>query len=242
MATPGELIKTVADVLYVPEVTVASYYRSLREAGLVTKGGRGPSAAQMKPSDAAKLLSAVGGSRFEKETAEKTVRDYSGIKVAHTARCLLLPSEDDHIGRGDWIENNSGTWVFDGFKIEHLQRLPERHTFLDALVAIIDAAMEGEFGNAQRADHRDLKTWHSIEVLFYGPEPRAGLSIKLGGAGSSSYEEEGTYLLPEQIERNSANYSQVDENVRLKFGDGDLEIRRKFTEKTIYSIAHLLKT
>src|SRR5690606_29464750 len=103
MATPGELIKAVADVLHVPEVTISSYYRSLREAGLVTKGGRGRSAAKMTAADAAHLLIAVGGARFERETADSVVRDYLRLQMSHSAR--WLGQEEG------WQENHEGVWT-----------------------------------------------------------------------------------------------------------------------------------
>jgi len=42
--------------LRMPEVTVGSYYRKLREAELLSKSGRGRSAAETTPLDAARLL------------------------------------------------------------------------------------------------------------------------------------------------------------------------------------------
>ncbi len=62
MATSGELIEHFAKVLKLSPVTVAAHYRSLREAGLVTKGGRGRSAASMSWLDAGRLLLALMGS------------------------------------------------------------------------------------------------------------------------------------------------------------------------------------
>lgn len=62
MATSGEMIKIVADALQLPTATVTSYHRVLRQEGLVTKGGRGRSAAQMSAEDAAKLVITLLGS------------------------------------------------------------------------------------------------------------------------------------------------------------------------------------
>ena len=45
MASPGELVRTLAEVLGVPEPTVTVHDRNLVTAGLRTKGGRGRRAA-----------------------------------------------------------------------------------------------------------------------------------------------------------------------------------------------------
>lgn len=72
MATAGELIRLTADALQVPEATVTSYHRMLREAGLLTKGGRGRNAPQMSATDVARLLLAMLGSDALAETVEAT--------------------------------------------------------------------------------------------------------------------------------------------------------------------------
>lgn len=59
MATPGELVKKMSEVLTIPEPTMAMYDRALRDAGLLTKGGRGRSSAHRTPLDAARLLIAA---------------------------------------------------------------------------------------------------------------------------------------------------------------------------------------
>ena len=64
MATPGQMVQTMADVLGIPAATVSQYDRQLAEAGLRTTGGRGPSAAKVGATDAANLLIAILGSLF----------------------------------------------------------------------------------------------------------------------------------------------------------------------------------
>ena len=72
MATAGELIRLTADALQVPEATVTSYHRMLREAGLLTKGGRGRNAPQMSEIDVARLLLAMLGADSLAEAAPAT--------------------------------------------------------------------------------------------------------------------------------------------------------------------------
>lgn len=56
---PNQLQQVVAEALDVPFPTVAFHARRLREAGFLTKGGRGKSAPAMKPSDAARLAFSI---------------------------------------------------------------------------------------------------------------------------------------------------------------------------------------
>lgn len=70
MASPGELVKVAAWALLMPEVTVGSYYRALREAALVSKLGRGRSAAEVTALDAARLLIAIMSAPLVRDSAE----------------------------------------------------------------------------------------------------------------------------------------------------------------------------
>ncbi len=63
MATLGELVEVIAEVEGVEHATVSWIGRSLREAGLITKHGRGPSAAHMGLADGANLLIGVNATR-----------------------------------------------------------------------------------------------------------------------------------------------------------------------------------
>ena len=69
MATLSELVEVIAKVEGVDHARVGWIGRSLREAGLVTKRGRGTSAAQMEWSDAANMLIAVNATRNTAEAA-----------------------------------------------------------------------------------------------------------------------------------------------------------------------------
>ncbi|MGN6365898.1 hypothetical protein [Asticcacaulis taihuensis] len=59
MPTSGDLIRIFADVLHIPSEKVAAYYRTLREADLVTRGGRGRSAPKSSVLDASRLLASL---------------------------------------------------------------------------------------------------------------------------------------------------------------------------------------
>lgn len=228
MATPGELIKVVSDALGIPEATVTTYYRSLRETGWVTKGGRGASAAKMTPRDAAYLLIAAGGSRFEKEPAAKIVQSFEHVQAMHGAwREGSYDPAATYQTTGDW-NRTKGEWKFDGFALPRLTELPSEHSIGDALVALIQTAMDGGFETAHSARHPDSDAWTMIEVSFFGPKPAAGIEILITIPRVVRREEETAYLSTDPVHPNTPN--------------GDLEIRRKFTWKTIYKVADLLKS
>lgn len=70
MAFLSDLVREVAKVEGIEEVSVGIFARHAREAGLIRQGGRGKSAAKMNLSDAANLLMAVNGCGLAKDIAE----------------------------------------------------------------------------------------------------------------------------------------------------------------------------
>lgn len=121
MATPGELVEVMADVVGVPAATVVVHDRNLVIEGLRSKGGRGRSAAQVTERDAAHLLTALLASEQVRDSV-RSVRRYSMTRPVH---------------------RSSGT---DGYKrsgIKPLAQLPANHSFIDALEALLTAAATG---------------------------------------------------------------------------------------------------
>jgi hypothetical protein len=78
MARLSELTAVIADVHGVPEPSVVQIARHLREAGLLSQGGRGLSAAHMTAADAANLLIAVNAAPIAKD-APTIVSWYQGM-------------------------------------------------------------------------------------------------------------------------------------------------------------------
>lgn len=70
MALLSDLVKIVAAVEGLEEVSVGIFARHAREAGLITQGGRGRSAAKMTTRDAANLLLAVNGCALAKDISD----------------------------------------------------------------------------------------------------------------------------------------------------------------------------
>ncbi|MHC2020368.1 hypothetical protein [Methylobacterium sp. CM6247] len=71
MALLSGLVRIVATIEGLEEVSVGIFARHAREAGYISQGGRGRSAAKMSFRDAANLLIAVNGCGLAKEVSEK---------------------------------------------------------------------------------------------------------------------------------------------------------------------------
>jgi len=221
MASPGQLVDTVAQVLGVPQPTVKVHDYNLSVAGLRSKGGRGRSAAKMTSADAANLLIAVAASSFVKDTVD-TVRDYADLPVFH---------------------NMSASWAD---TLPSLQALSREHTMREALIGLIDAARSGDLLNwitevtpvENRPSIRMLYNYR-VKVIFHGPMPM--VDIRLPGKDLSSdifmrYVERSPDTGDmEEIKRWSAELNARDK-------PGDLEQLRIFTATTILKIGEVLNT
>lgn len=86
MATVPDLVRDLSAVLRIEEKTIATYARHIREAGMLSQGGRGVNAAQANALDAARLLIALSIPGLAKESPE-AVKDFGG---------LVLYSIDEH--------------------------------------------------------------------------------------------------------------------------------------------------
>ena len=103
MATLSHLVETIAAVEGIDPATVALIARHIREANLISTGGRGPSAARMTITDAANLLIGVNATRIAAEAAD-AVRVYRELN-AYEFRALRDPRPESSRGRlGDAIE------------------------------------------------------------------------------------------------------------------------------------------
>jgi hypothetical protein len=80
MATLSELVDAIADVEGIDPATVTLIARYIREAGLISTGGRGPSAAAMGLTDAANLLIGVNATTTAAESA-RTVAAYRELEA-----------------------------------------------------------------------------------------------------------------------------------------------------------------
>jgi hypothetical protein len=131
--TPGQLVRAVSIALDVPEETVVQHDRNLVVAGLRTRGGRGRSAPEVTPLDAARLLAATLASVRAKDSVET---------VEALGRAQFDPSRPTY----------EVTYIdADGLFVPQISRLqdaakhrdiaiaslPATHNFIDGLAALI---------------------------------------------------------------------------------------------------------
>jgi hypothetical protein len=143
-------------MLGIPPTTVAQYDRQLAEAGLRTKAGRGPSAAKITPTDASNLLLAILGAPVSGPS----------IKLAKQTceACAEIPV----------VQKLSDARQLRQFRLLSASELPKKHTFRDALVALIKGAMHGEFFWLDGFDRNELDTM--LWVQLSTPIPWAQIS------------------------------------------------------------------
>ncbi len=146
MATPGQLVQTMAEALGIPAATVIQYDRVLAENGLRSKSGRGTSAAKITAGDAANLLIAIMGSIAggSVKEAANSCRTYGSLPV---------------------VNRVSGTDNFASAGLEMLDDLPKEHILHEAISALIDSAARGK--------RHQLK--HRVTIRVQGPRPWADI-------------------------------------------------------------------
>jgi hypothetical protein len=126
MATPGQLVQAVSEVLGIPAETVTNYDRVLSESGLRSKGGRGRGAAKVTARDAANLLIAIMGSPI------------AGASVKEAANTC------DLYGPLPVLGHVLGMNTFANLGLPTLDELPNKHTLRDGISALINSATRGE--------------------------------------------------------------------------------------------------
>jgi hypothetical protein len=225
MATPGELVATTAKVLGIPEVTVVQHDRNLMAAGRRTKGGRGLSAAKVTNEDAANLLIASVGSWQIRDTLE-ALEIYGGTSMTYG-----IFHEDGGIGKP------VDTWQLSLFPITELQQLPPGHSFLAALIALIQAASRNAF-KPKRSDPISPAAAMNltIRIEFIAPNPLVNVTIE-DSSHPASFGEQHFYTYPSNINSTPSARSYFSKiNNR-----GDLEQHRIISLKTINAIGKLLR-
>jgi hypothetical protein len=174
-----------------PETTTASHVRNLREAGLLTKTGRGITAAQMTTRDAAHLLIATAASLNVKDSAA-TVADFTKIESRYGQPKIRLARYAD---------------------------LNPDHSFTDALVALLDLVVAGEFTSPSE---------FGFYARLFGPRVRAEIEWTDHKNNTGSIAD---YWMPP---------SEWVRGEGLKQPSVDLERRATFTEFTILQVGALI--
>jgi hypothetical protein len=213
MATPAQLVNAISETTGIPLPTVVDIDRKLVQGKLRTKGGRGFSAAQMTPLDAARLLTAALGSPQANASVEAVER-YANTRVDRT---------------------RSSDKLFGAAMLDDLAALPARHGFVDALAALIASAATGSLAKLM-ADSVGGWVPH-IEVFAFTRACRGRIRIAglpKGGTASIEYipSPADTKTRVKPMSRSRDAYTHVN--------TGDLEQSRRITERTILPIAKLL--
>ncbi len=222
MAKLSALIPAVASVLDLPEETVAIYARHLREARLITTGGRGPGGADMTPRDCTNLLIAIMGADLVKD-APRVVPKYRRLRAGRQTTGWRLPK----------------------MPLPALTRLPAFHAFGAALEGLITAAMDGSLESALEAASKKREkggfaVLPSIEVIVRGPIPVATISIRAAAWGEDvTYEEPNPWLKSDTPSRDAIK--RWKKKIERRGPRGDLERIRIVSMRTIHPLGQLLR-
>lgn len=198
MPTPPQLVEALSAITGVSLPTVVDIDRKLAKANLRPVGGRGLHAARMSPGDAARLLTAVLASPQSNEAAEAVLR-YTQT-------------------RPDKARSSKG--LFGDIGLEDLGALTSKHSFIDALAALIASFSHGSlaiFAEGSAAMPR-------IEVYAFTHAIRG--RIRISG-------------LPKGLTANVEYVPTAGKTQGSNNTHGDLEQSRRMTERTIEAIADL---
>jgi hypothetical protein len=200
MASASDLIQTLSDATGVPFGTVFDIDRWLVKGKLRPVGGRRFGAAMMTPLDAARMLTAILASPQSNKAAEAVQR------YEQTRPDKLRSSQE----------------LFAEIGLDDLAALPDRHSFVDGLAAIISSAAQGSL--ADYIQNSKAVERASIEVSAVTNATRASIRV---------------------LDANVEYTTGIDGPVRSNRGKtmvvGDLQETRQITDQTILMIAHLFK-
>ena len=222
MVKLSELTPATANVMGIPEKTVAIYARHLREARLITTGGRGPGGANMTPRDCANLLIAIMGAEYAKDAA-KVVKKYRAIVASR-----------------EWKK-----WRLSNMPVPALTQLPEYHQFGIALEALITATMDGSLEKALDAAGKKLEKLRitfppTVHVSIRGPIPVARISIWAAEWGEEvTYAESTPWLKTDKPSKKIIE--KWEKKIERRGPMGDLEQARVVSAQTLLALGQLLR-
>lgn len=216
MVFPGQAVTAVAAVLGLSENAVRVADEALRDAGLRTSGGRGRSAAHVSPLDVARLLIAVAAP--------------GRLTDAIVAARVMGQSQRDESRQRD-----SKNIAHEFFALGGTGQIPE--TLEEVLVALIQNAADGLFDRYRQEMNRlELNVTLSTETI-----PTASISAFAEIVGE-----------PIEIEPSRDRRNVLDLKVctlyffashkGLEPRQGDLSRDSRFSQKTIFAVADLLRT
>jgi len=223
LVSSTQLSECIARATGVPEATVLLHMRNVREAGILTQGGRGRSAARMTTRDAANLLIAVAGASAVKDSV---------VPIHRQAQT--------------WVRE--GTWE-ETLAVPELLALPADHRFADAVVALLNSAASGslealaiEIQGSPVDLIDDLRIPFWIKTTIAEPESTAFIEVI-----ALDFNEDGE-LINEERRRVLYGGRKKLPGGNLEFDPpldtelhGDLRHEHTFTHRTIQMIGNLLR-
>jgi hypothetical protein len=231
VASPGQLVCKVSELLGISEATIVQHDRNLVVAGLRSKSGRGPSAARMTARDAAHLLVAVLGSHHLKDSV-RSVRGYRETRLS------------EYMSTG-----------YQHSSIAALTSLPPDHSYVDAVEALVAAAADGSLGRAMydaidEIQGEKIGVPPIIKISVQSPHQVGDISLGGGDIGIArpglyGY---GRYALLDPWSKHQGRDIPVGEleawrqKAEEYHVDTDLTQVRQITAKTILAVGELLRT
>jgi len=205
LAKPGELAELIARMFRLEEATVRQQARELRDHGLMSKERAGRGAGSMSAKDAAHLLTAAAITTSVKKSVE-CVHMYQACRAS------------------DW-HGFRKTWGLAFFPSTELNRLPEDHSIIDAIEAVLVAFSVGDWADKHDAFERSPAEPGKLLMNFNlsGPVVSATSGIGILRPDSRDDREKHYYGDP--------NEKQID----YSFHAG-------FSHLTLIEIANLLRT
>jgi len=157
--TPGQLVKATAIALDIPEETIVQHDRNLAVAGLRTTGGRGRNAPAVTHRDAARLIAGVLGSVKVKDCASVVQQLEQTRLFSNMTGYVPLPCS--------WFSE-----------------LPDNHSFIDALTAIIESGdnpqmIENFPEFARRLGNLEIQSTRSFGSISFWPEGFAATGFEV---------------------------------------------------------------
>lgn len=222
MAGLPELVEVVSAAVGIPAPTLIVYDRTLLEAGLRSKQGRGRAASTLSPRDAAHLLTAILASPMVKDSV-------------HSVERYAATRPRQRFGEGGG---------FEALHIPELSALTGESSFLDALEALITAVASGSLREALALPKADanrplLDVAPLITVMATTPATIG--EIRLGGIRRKTAAV--LYALPGPVgaenpdDQEAARFAAAVDRYRI---DTDLEQQRRITTRTIIRVGELL--
>jgi len=169
MANSRELVECVSSALELPLTEVTGHMRHLREAGLVTTGGRGVTAPRMTYEDAASLICSLYGAALMKD-AVTSVKALKALPAVNQG--MRLPRRHSEA----WYRAQA---VYRTHRVELLGAEPSGGSTLALAAALRLLAKGNEFIRqmAYEDPHAEVRVRLSIQF----PQHYASLTVSLAG-------------------------------------------------------------